>query len=137
MNLPGSYKLFLTVLLFSYTTALASHPSTSEETVIRLNRALAYLQDENFEAALADTQCLSPTSDTSEKALYRAGKALSVLGDSPTVVISCKLSARNTQIIPQLQRNSREPASDFWSSNAAPMTSRPFTKKHLKYGHHT
>jgi hypothetical protein len=41
---------------------------------------LAYLQDESFEAALADTQCLGPTSNTSEKALYRAGKALYGLG---------------------------------------------------------
>jgi tetratricopeptide (TPR) repeat protein len=41
---------------------------------------LAYLQDESFEAALADTQCLGTTSNTSEKALYRAGKALYGLG---------------------------------------------------------
>ena len=60
----------------SYTTALASNPSTAEETIIRLNRALAYLQDESFEAALADTKCLDPNPNTPEKALYRGAKAL-------------------------------------------------------------
>ncbi|TVY84556.1 hypothetical protein LSUE1_G000747 [Lachnellula suecica] len=64
----------------SYTTALESHPSASEENIIRLNRALAYLQDKNFEAALADTQCFEPNPSTSEKSLYRAGKALYGLG---------------------------------------------------------
>ncbi|TVY56830.1 hypothetical protein LCER1_G002327, partial [Lachnellula cervina] len=64
----------------SYTTALSTDPSIAEERIIRLNRALAYLQDENFEAALADTQCLSPNPNTSEKALYRGSKALYGLG---------------------------------------------------------
>lgn len=41
---------------------------------------MAYLQDESFEAALADTRCLGAVSNTSEKALYRAGKALYGLG---------------------------------------------------------
>ncbi|TVY48488.1 Histone-lysine N-methyltransferase, partial [Lachnellula occidentalis] len=64
----------------SYTIALSSDPSIAEERIIRLNRALAYLQDENFEAALADTQCLSPNPNTSEKTLYRGAKALYGLG---------------------------------------------------------
>lgn len=52
-----------------------------EETkIIRRNRALAHLQDENFEAALVDTKSLSKPPDTSEKSLSRAGKALYGLG---------------------------------------------------------
>ena len=41
---------------------------------------MAHLEDRNFEAALADTQYLDPASASSEKALYRAGKALYGLG---------------------------------------------------------
>jgi len=78
MNFAESYILKPHNL--SYTIALANYPSASEEVVTRLNRALAYLQDQSFEAALADTQCLGPTFNTSEKALYRAGKALYGLG---------------------------------------------------------
>jgi len=43
---------------------------------VRLNRALAYLKDEYFDTALADTGCLTSPSDAPEKALYRAGQAL-------------------------------------------------------------
>jgi hypothetical protein len=56
--------------------ALANCPAVSEETVIRTNRALAHLRDESYEAALADTQYPDTSSNTSEKGLYRAGKAL-------------------------------------------------------------
>ncbi len=41
---------------------------------------MAYLQHQSFEAALDDTQCLVPTPNTPEKALYRGGKALYGLG---------------------------------------------------------
>jgi hypothetical protein len=43
---------------------------------VRLNRALAYLKDGYFDAALADTGCLTSSLDAPEKALYRAGQAL-------------------------------------------------------------
>lgn len=43
---------------------------------MRLNRALAYLKDEYFDAVLTDTGCLISPSDAPEKALYRAGQAL-------------------------------------------------------------
>ncbi|KAH8601492.1 hypothetical protein B0O99DRAFT_658114 [Bisporella sp. PMI_857] len=59
-----------------YATTLSNHPSPSEETFIRLNRALAYLRGESFDAALADIQCLDPASSSSENALYRTGKTL-------------------------------------------------------------
>lgn len=48
--------------------------------MIRLNRALAKIQDESYEDALIDTQGLGPNPNPSEKALYRAGKALYGLG---------------------------------------------------------
>lgn len=41
---------------------------------------MAYLKNESFEAALAGAQGLGPASSTSEKALYRVGKALYGLG---------------------------------------------------------
>jgi hypothetical protein len=64
----------------SYTTAL-SCPTTAEESkTIKLNRALACLKNEYFDAALEDTNCLKAPSDASEKALYRAGQALYQLG---------------------------------------------------------
>lgn len=47
--------------------------------MIRLNRSLAYLQNGSFKAALADTEGLTPDPATSEKALYRASKALYAL----------------------------------------------------------
>lgn len=47
---------------------------------MRLNRALAYLKDQYFDAALTDTGCLTSLSDAPEKALYRAGQALYKLG---------------------------------------------------------
>ncbi len=72
-------RVFLTSQL-SYTTGLASSPTPDEETVIRLNRALAYIRDESFEAALVDTQVLLQTPNISEKALYRGSKALYSLG---------------------------------------------------------
>lgn len=62
-----------------YTQGLGANPSAFEEKVIRLNRSLAYLQNGSFEAALADTDCLMLDPGTSEKALYRASKALYAL----------------------------------------------------------
>jgi len=47
---------------------------------VRFNRALAYLKNEYFDAALIDTKCLTSPSDAPEKALYRAGQALYRLG---------------------------------------------------------
>lgn len=48
--------------------------------MLRLNRALAHLRNEYFDAALNDTDCLSSPSEVSEKALYRAAQALYALG---------------------------------------------------------
>jgi len=67
----------------SYTEAM-TQPCDDDDTVavIRLNRALAHLREGGFEAALKDalTDCLSSSTDTHEKALYRASQALYRLG---------------------------------------------------------
>ncbi|TGO27412.1 hypothetical protein BPAE_0042g00250 [Botrytis paeoniae] len=60
----------------NYTAALTCSPSAHLAETIRLNRALAYLRDENFDAALTDTGCMISLEDVPEKALYRAGQAL-------------------------------------------------------------
>ena len=68
------YKLIDTLL--SYSTALRCPTTAKEVKTIRLNRALAYLKTNYFEAALIDTDCLSSPWEASEKALYRAAQAL-------------------------------------------------------------
>jgi len=75
-EVPCPPKQLTDFVEFSYTIALANDPSTSEETVIRTNRALAYLRDENYEAALVDTWYVDTGPNISEKRLYREGKAL-------------------------------------------------------------
>ncbi|TGO08030.1 hypothetical protein BTUL_0230g00120 [Botrytis tulipae] len=60
----------------NYTAALKCSPSDHLAEIIRLNRALAYLKDGNFDAALIDTGCMISLDDAPEKALYRAGQAL-------------------------------------------------------------
>lgn len=54
--------------------------SIQEEKTVWLNHALACLKDEYFDAALADTGCLTTSVDAPEKALYRAAQALYKLG---------------------------------------------------------
>ena len=66
--------------LDSYTTALGRPASLQERKTAQLNRALAYLKNGAFDAALVDTECLTSSSDAPEKALYRAGQALYELG---------------------------------------------------------
>jgi len=66
--------------MFSYTAALGCPTSAQERKTVRLNRALAYLKNEHFDAALVDTDGLTAPSDAPEKALYRAGQALYRLG---------------------------------------------------------
>ncbi|EDO02331.1 hypothetical protein SS1G_04807 [Sclerotinia sclerotiorum 1980 UF-70] len=60
--------------------ALKCHPTAETAKIISLNRALAYLKDGSFDAALADTECMISPTDASEKALYRGGQALYGLG---------------------------------------------------------
>ncbi|KAN0077855.1 hypothetical protein V8E54_006159 [Elaphomyces granulatus] len=64
----------------NYTTALGRPASLQERKTAQLNRALAYLKNGAFDAALVDTECLTSSSDAPEKALYRAGQALYELG---------------------------------------------------------
>jgi hypothetical protein len=53
--------------------ALGCPTSIQEEKTVQLNCALAYLKDGYFDAALADTGCLTSSLDALEKALYQAG----------------------------------------------------------------
>ncbi len=73
-------SMALANLMFSYTAALGCPASIQEWKTVRLNRALAYLKNEYFDAALIDTGCPTSPSDAPEKALYRAGQALYRLG---------------------------------------------------------
>jgi hypothetical protein len=79
-----------------------------EDKTIRLNRALAYLKNGRLDAALTDTQCLTSSSDASEKALYRAGQALYGLGRFSECVdllaILCKKYPSNAVAIAELAR---------------------------------
>ncbi|KAH6676847.1 hypothetical protein B0J14DRAFT_616227 [Halenospora varia] len=67
--------------ILCYTTALESHPCTSEAKVIHRNRAHASLQVGQFESALVDVfyPFLETTAIQNEKALFRAAKALYAL----------------------------------------------------------
>jgi len=60
---------------------MALRHSENADTIktIRLNRALAYLKREEYEAALTDTGYFNTPPERSEKAVYRAGLALSGL----------------------------------------------------------
>ena len=75
---------------------------------MRLNRALAYLKDEYFDAALADTSCLASSSDAPEKALYRAGQALYQLGRfsecQNILTLLCKKYPNNADAAKELTR---------------------------------
>ncbi|KAN0087063.1 hypothetical protein V8E54_000751 [Elaphomyces granulatus] len=64
----------------NYTTALEFPVSLQERMALRLNRALAYLKNDCFDAALADTECLTSPLDAPGKALERASQALYELG---------------------------------------------------------
>jgi hypothetical protein len=75
---------------------------------MRLNRALAYLKDEYFDAALTDTGGLTFPSDAPEKALYRAGQALYKLGRfsecQDILTILCKKYPNNVDAAKELTR---------------------------------
>ena len=75
---------------------------------MRLNRALAYLKSEKFDAALADTTCLTSSSDAPEKALYRESQALYKLGRfsecKDTLSLLCKMYPNNVDATKELTR---------------------------------
>lgn len=60
----------------SYSKALKSAPTAEEALTIKLNRALAFLKRDQFDAALRDLEELSPAFDLSEKVLFRKAQAL-------------------------------------------------------------
>jgi hypothetical protein len=94
--------------LFSYNAALGCSTSPQEGKTVRLNRALAYLKNEYFDAALADTECLASPSDAAEKALYRAGQALYGLGRfsecHDILTLLCKKYPNNADAARELTR---------------------------------
>ncbi|KAK0726200.1 hypothetical protein B0T21DRAFT_371164 [Apiosordaria backusii] len=61
-----------------YTRALVSSPTTEESHTIKLNRSLAFLKTNHFDAALADVESLLSDTATKagEKALFRKAQAL-------------------------------------------------------------
>ncbi|KAK4180472.1 hypothetical protein QBC36DRAFT_229583 [Triangularia setosa] len=61
-----------------YTSALASSPTTEECHTIKLNRSLAFLKTNHFDAALADVDSMLSDSSakSNEKALFRKAQAL-------------------------------------------------------------
>ena len=96
------------ISLFSYNTALGCPTSLQERKTIRLNRALAYLKNECFDAALTDAECLTSPSDAPEKALYRAGQALYKLGRfsecQDILTLLCKKYPNNGSAVKELER---------------------------------
>jgi tetratricopeptide (TPR) repeat protein len=94
--------------MFSYTAALGCPTSVQEWNTVRLNRALAYLKNEYFDAALMDTDCLTSPSDAPEKALYRAGQALYRLGRfsecQDILTLLCKKYPNNSDATVELTR---------------------------------
>ena len=60
----------------SYSKALKSAPTAEEALTIKLNRALAFLKRDQFDAALRDLEELPSTFHLSEKALFRKAQAL-------------------------------------------------------------
>ncbi|KAJ5198589.1 uncharacterized protein N7498_007706 [Penicillium cinerascens] len=59
-----------------YSKALKSAPTAEEALTIKLNRALAFLKRDQFDAALHDLKELSSTFHLSEKVLFRKAQAL-------------------------------------------------------------
>ena len=94
--------------LGSYTTALGCSASFQERKTVQLNRALAYLKNGFFDAALTDTECLTSCSDAPEKALYRAGQALYELGRfsecQDILKLLCKKYPNNDSAAMELER---------------------------------
>ncbi|KAJ4377321.1 hypothetical protein N0V83_000146 [Neocucurbitaria cava] len=64
----------------SYTRALSQRATPDQIEVIKRNRALAFLETKQFDAALSDTGFPNFGPDPTEKALARAAKALYFLG---------------------------------------------------------
>ncbi|KAK3339820.1 TPR domain protein [Lasiosphaeria hispida] len=60
----------------AYTRALDCSPMAEERQTIQLNRALAFLKAEAFDAALADVEPAATSSKPPEKALFRKAQAL-------------------------------------------------------------
>lgn len=88
--------------------ALGCSGSIQERKTLRLNRALAYLKNGCFDAALVDTDCLTPPSDAPEKALYRAAQALYKLGRfsecQEILTLLCKKFPNNGEAAAELTR---------------------------------
>jgi tetratricopeptide (TPR) repeat protein len=66
--------------VYRYSRALYQQPAADEAIVIKRNRALAFLRTQQYDAALSDLGFSDFSSDTNEKALYRAAQALYPLG---------------------------------------------------------
>ncbi|KAI9730320.1 MAG: hypothetical protein M1818_008223 [Claussenomyces sp. TS43310] len=94
--------------ILSYSMALRRSPSPREEKLIRLNRAMAYLKDDCFDAAILDTRRLTCDLDFSEKALYRASQALYKLGRfsecQETLTTLCEKYPNNCDAVKELTR---------------------------------
>lgn len=61
---------------FSYTKSLETHPSPEVLVMAQLNRALSFLINHHFDAALGDVENVLQGSELSEKALFRKAQAL-------------------------------------------------------------
>lgn len=64
------------IYVFRYTEALKHGPTEDEERIIKLNRSMAFLKTQQFEAALSDIESAPDGPNLVEKALDRKAQAL-------------------------------------------------------------